>query len=942
MSVAAALLVRVGADTSEAESKLSSFRSGLDGAARNLATSGMMLSAGITAPVAGIGLTALKSAGEFEQGMNLLQEITNATGAEMAAMETQALALGAATSFSAGAAADGMLELGKAGLSAQEVMAAIPGVLDLAAAGGLNLGSAAEITANALNAYGLGAEEAERVANMLAAAANASSIEVTDQAMALKMSAAVMSSYGQSIDDTNTALAILGNAGLKGSDAGTSLKTMMMALGAPTDTAAQAMKDFGVEIYDAEGNMRDLPAILASLQNAMFGTHTVMSTVGGRTQEQSERMSYLGNVIERTQRKLADYQSGLAGVAQSEADKVVAVDRLNRELAAAQAEYATLAGIQGKTVESTRALSEAERNAALAMIFGTDAVRAINILLQAGSEGWEEMAEATGDATAAQRLAQAQMEGWRGALEYFRGSVDSFLIGQAAPFLDWLSGLVRSAADGITAFGELDAGARNAALAFLGVLAAAGPVMLALAGLLTAVSFLLTPLGLLTAGSAALAAAWAADFGGIRERTRATIDAMRPGFESLLGWIGQVREGGWGPLREGLQGALGRVTATIQNFAWRDYLPTFTTTELFGYKISALRWGDFVGVFSWESLTTILKWGEYIYVLDWGAYISRLIDWGEYISPLVWEFFVQRMNSWGGYIAALDWKSIVATLGDWGLYVRELLWGTYLPPLVDWDAYLSALDWKSIVATLTDWTVFVALLPWNTFVKALNWATYLMTLDWGTWIKNLNWRETTQPLDWKDFIVELGEWHAFVTRVAWESFIARLELPALVPGLLWGEFVTGVTLGDLIDRLKWTDFIDDLSWGAWVADLSWDDYLTELLWKIFVDGVQWSDFIPSLNWPTPGDILDAIRGALPGGRNGNTDETTDQEGAATSGRVGGYGGSYVYVPPQTSQRTVQASQGAASQNIVIQATVRDGVDVERIVQRVKRELVWGM
>ena len=253
---AAELMVRVGADTRQAEQELKTFGDRLNGVAKSLKSTGMTLMAGVTLPLAGVGAMALKSAGDFEQSMNVLQIVSSATAGEMGALQQQALQLGADTSFSAGEAADAMLELGKAGLSATQIMGAVPGVLSLAAAGNLSVASAAEIAANALNAFQLPADQTAQVANMLAAAANASSVDVLDLADAFQMASAVFASNGQSMSDMTTALSIMGNNALKGSDAGTSLKQMMLSLAAPTDQAAAVMRGLGLRVYDANGSMR--------------------------------------------------------------------------------------------------------------------------------------------------------------------------------------------------------------------------------------------------------------------------------------------------------------------------------------------------------------------------------------------------------------------------------------------------------------------------------------------------------------------------------------------------------------------------------------------------------------------------------------------------------------------------------------------------------------
>ena len=544
MGTIARMSVELGMDASGFDRGIASVQKSLDSMAKKLGAAGSTLSLGVTAPLAGIATMAIQSAGDFEQSMNIMQQVSGATAGQMANLQAQALQLGAETSFSAGEAASAMLELGKAGLSVDQVSAAIGGTMDLAAAGGLDLAQAAEIAANAMNAFKLPASDTSNVANMLAAAANASSVEVTDLAAGMTMASSVFASNGQSLQDLTTAMGLLGNNAIKGSDAGTSLKTMLMRLTAPTDEASAAMAALGVQVYDAQGNMRDLPAIMADLKQATYGVNEVTFTSSNLTADQAERMDYLRGIIAKTQTKLADYASGLAGVAQSEADKVVATDRLNRELAAAQAEYAGLSSVGGSTVTMMNQLTAAERNAALSTIFGADAIRAVNVLLSEGETGWSNMAAAVGQQGAAADVANARMKGFGGAMEYLKGSVDSFLISTALPFLDSLSGIVRTVADAITGLGGLPAPLQNAALAFAGVMAAAGPVLLALAGVATALGFLLSPIGLVVVGVAALAAAWVSNFGGIQEATASAWAAIQPILAAFSQYLIAVFEDG--------------------------------------------------------------------------------------------------------------------------------------------------------------------------------------------------------------------------------------------------------------------------------------------------------------------------------------------------------------------------------------------------------------
>ena len=578
MGTIASLLVKINGDISGLQGALTGASDSVRQAGERMQSAGIKMTAGVTAPIAGIAVVALNSAANFEQSMNVMQQVSGATEGQMASLQAQALELGAQTSFSAGEAAAAMLELSKAGLSASEVSAAIGGTLDLAAAGGLDLAQAATITANAVNAFGLEASSANDVANLLAAAANASSVEVTDLALGMQMASAVFSSSGQSIETLNTALALMGNNGLKGSDAGTSLKTMLMSLTAPSDAAAGQLANLGVSVYDAAGNMRALPDVMADLQSALYGTNAVTVTSSNLTGEQAERMAYLKSTIESTQKKLADYQSGVAGVAQSENDKVVAVDRLNRVLVAAQAEYSGLASVGGTTSTVMRTLTEEQRNAALTTIFGTDAIRAANILLKEGEGGWTSMADALGNETAAADIANARMRGMAGAIEYFKGSVDSFLISTALPFLDSISGIVRYAADAVTAIGNLPAPVKNAAIAFALAAAAIGPLLIGLgmaAGAISAAlpvlgaiagafAALASPVGLVVIAVAALGAAWAANVGGIRDATMPVVNAVTTALQrAQVAVLAFGASQTWSRVTATVAGAFGNIGAAL-------------------------------------------------------------------------------------------------------------------------------------------------------------------------------------------------------------------------------------------------------------------------------------------------------------------------------------------------------------------------------------------
>lgn len=220
------------------------------------------------------GVASVKMAGDFQQSLNVLQSVTGATGGEMSALSAKARELGKDVSLpgiSSRDAAGAMTELAKAGLGVNDVLGASKGVLSLAKAGQLEVSDAATIAARALNTFGLSGDQAGKVADLLAAGANSSTASVSDMAQALAQGGAGAKQMGVSVGDTVTALAIFSNAGVNASDAGTSLKTMFQRLAAPTDESSAAMKQLGLNFFDAQGSFIGLSATAGQLQDKLGG-----------------------------------------------------------------------------------------------------------------------------------------------------------------------------------------------------------------------------------------------------------------------------------------------------------------------------------------------------------------------------------------------------------------------------------------------------------------------------------------------------------------------------------------------------------------------------------------------------------------------------------------------------------------------------------------------
>lgn len=227
---------------------------------------------------AGLGL-AVKAAVSFEARLSGIAAVTGATGKQMDQVRVLALKLGKDTKFSADEAAVAIEELAKAGISLPDIMnGAAQATVALAAAGEVELPRAAEIAANAMNVFSLAASDLPHVADLIAGAANASAIDVEQFALSLQQSGAAAALAGIGFEDLTTAIALMGNAGIKGSDAGTSLKTMLLNLQPETKKQIKLMKDLGIvtadgsnKFFDAQGKAKGLGEIAGVLQEALKG-----------------------------------------------------------------------------------------------------------------------------------------------------------------------------------------------------------------------------------------------------------------------------------------------------------------------------------------------------------------------------------------------------------------------------------------------------------------------------------------------------------------------------------------------------------------------------------------------------------------------------------------------------------------------------------------------
>ena len=368
---------------------------------------GMAMSIGITLPLALAAKEAVGLAADFEQSMDVLQVSIRATRSEMDALSAKAVQLGGDITLPATSAVDAaraMNQLAKGGLEVNAVLEASRGTMQLAAATGIDAAEAATIQARALASFNLEGEKATHVADILARANYSATGTTQDLAQAMQQASAVMHQSGQTIDDTVAAITMMSKAGIVGSDAGTSLKQMFLKLmeGQSIPKVRDAMRGYGIEVYDAAGRMKSMRDIITEFTPVM-----------------------------------------------------------------------------------TR-LTDEQRNAALATIFGSDAIRSAQIILGGGVEAYDAMTESLQQEGAAAELAASRNKGLAGAIDGLKSAWETLLQSSAEPILKPMADLTRSVADLVGSFSEMNPLARNSILIFAGLAAAAGPVLIISAQLRTA------------------------------------------------------------------------------------------------------------------------------------------------------------------------------------------------------------------------------------------------------------------------------------------------------------------------------------------------------------------------------------------------------------------------------------------------------------------------
>lgn len=279
---------------------------------------GRSMSMYVTTPIVGAMGYASKLGVEFDDGMRKVQATSGATGKDLDALKAKAREMGATTKFSATDSAEAMNYMAMAGWKTQDMISGLPGIMNLAAASGEELGTVSDIVTDGLTAFGLQAKDSGHFADVLASASANANTNVQMMGDGFKYAAPVAGALGYTIEDTSIAIGLMSNAGIKGEKAGTALRTMFTNLAKPTKAMKDKMDELGISITDSNGKMKPMRDVMGDLREKFSGLTKDQQAAAAATIFGKESMSgalAVVNASEKDYNKLSKAIDGSEGSA---------------------------------------------------------------------------------------------------------------------------------------------------------------------------------------------------------------------------------------------------------------------------------------------------------------------------------------------------------------------------------------------------------------------------------------------------------------------------------------------------------------------------------------------------------------------------------------------------------------------------------------------------
>ena len=426
------------------------FGDGLSTIGGKITGAGKTLTMGLTAPILGAGAAAVKTTADFDKSMSQVKAVSGATGDDFDALRNKAREMGATTKFSASDAADAMNYMAMAGWKTNDMLSGISGIMDLAAASGEDLGTTSDIVTDALTAFGKSANDSGHLADIMAAASSNANTNVSMLGESFKYVAPLAGAMNYSMEDTSVALGLMANAGIKASQGGTSLRTVLTNMLNPTDEMAKAMDDLGISLQNEDGSMKSLHDVMVELRSG-FGSLKV-------SQE--------------------DFEEGIGAL-----DAALANGEITQEEYNAQVD---------DWINKTFTAEDALKAQTAATLAGKTGLSGLLAIVNASEEDFDKLTNAVNNSEgAAHDMAVTMQDNLAGQLEILKSGLQELAIS----FGDIMMPAIRGFADYVTGLVEklnnLDENQKQIILTIGMVIAAVGPLLLVIGTVISSVAGLI-------------------------------------------------------------------------------------------------------------------------------------------------------------------------------------------------------------------------------------------------------------------------------------------------------------------------------------------------------------------------------------------------------------------------------------------------------------------
>lgn len=444
-------LNKVNEDLKYNVTSLNEFSEKLGNVGEKTTEAGKKLTSTVTAGVVGLGVASVKTAADFESAMSEVSAISGATGDDFNALAEKAREMGSKTKFSATESAEAMNYMAMAGWKTEDMLSGIEGIMNLATASGEDLATTSDIVTDALTAFGLSAKDSSHFADVLAASASNANTNVSMMGESFKYCAPTAGALGYSVEDVGVAIGLMGNAGIKASQAGTALNNLFTRLAKPTDESATAMERLGITLADDQGQMYSFGEIMEQLRNS-FGAINM---------------------------PIEEFNNQIAVLDQALEDGTITEDKYNK-------------AIEELTMQAYGA-EGAEKARAAAMLAGQTGMSGMLAIVNASTEDYNKLRVAIDECDGtAERMSEIMQNNLNGQIENLKSAVSEAGIAIGQELLPTIKDIVENIKEWVDWFNQLDEGQKKTILTIIAVVAAIGPLLIVIGTLCSSISKIIT------------------------------------------------------------------------------------------------------------------------------------------------------------------------------------------------------------------------------------------------------------------------------------------------------------------------------------------------------------------------------------------------------------------------------------------------------------------